>query len=366
MEEIKSPPPSNQKRKTIALSILAIVVIAGGISGYLYIQYKKTHITTDDAYIEGRIHTISSKVPGTIKNIYVDDNQFVKKGEVVVEIDTRDFDIKVKEVTSGLDAERTRLSELRYRLDTARQQFEEIKASVETAKANLELQEANLKQAESDMKRAEDLLKEDVIPKERYEKTKTGYDIATAQVRASREGLRQAEARLLTQNAIIKQTEASLEPQKALIRQREASLGAADLNLSYTKVQAPTDGYITRKSVETGNQVQAGQPLMAVVPLEEIWVIANYKETQLEKVKPGQKVKIKADAYPGRTFNGRVDSIMAGTGSVFSLFPPENATGSFVKVVQRVPVKIVLEKDTDLKHILRVGMSVVPTILIEK
>jgi len=274
--------------------------------------------------------------------------------------------MRLKEVSSGLDAERTRLSELRYRLDTARQQFEEIKASVETAKANLELQEANLKQAEIDMKRAEDLLKDDIIPKERYEKTKTGYDIATAQVRAAKESLRQVEARLVTQNALIKQTEASLEPQKALIRQREASLGAAELNLSYTKVYTPSDGYITRKSVETGNQVQSGQPLLAVVPLDDIWIIANYKETQLERVRPGQKVKIKVDTYSGRTFNGRIESIMAGTGSVFSLFPPENATGSFVKVVQRIPVKIIFEKDADPKHILRVGMSVVPTIIVEK
>lgn len=366
MEEIKAPAPSNQKRKTIALSILAIVVIAGSISGYLYIQYKKAYITTDDAYVEGRIHTISSKVPGTVRYVFVNDNQFVKKGDVLVEIDTRDFDIKVKEVSSGLDAESTRLSELRYRLDTARQQFEEIKASVETAKANLDLQEANLRQAESDMKRAEDLLKEDVIPKERYEKTKTGYDVSLAQIKAAKENLKQAEARLVTQSALIKQTEASLEPQKALIRQREASLSAAELNLSYTKVQAPTDGYITRKSVETGNQVQPGQPLLAVVPLDDIWIIANYKETQLERVMPGQKVKIKVDTYPGRTFNGRVESIMAGTGSVFSLFPPENATGSFVKVVQRVPVKIIFEKDTDPKHILRVGMSVIPMIIVEK
>jgi membrane fusion protein (multidrug efflux system) len=366
MEEIKTSPPSNQKRKTIALSILAIVVIAGGISGYLYIQYKKTHITTDDAYIEGRIHTISSKVPGTVRNIYVNDNRFVKKGDLLVEIDSQDFDIKVKEVSSGLDAERTRLSELRYRLDTAKQQFEEIRASVETAKANLELQEANLRQAEADMKRAEDLLKEDIIPKERFEKTKTGYDVSLAQIKAAKENLKQAEARLITQSALIKQTEASLEPQKALIKQREALLGAAELILSYTKIPAPSDGYITRKSVETGNQVQPGQPLLAVVPLEDIWVIANYKETQIERIRPGQKVKIKVDTYPGRTFNGRVESIMAGTGSVFSLFPPENATGSFVKVVQRVPVKIIFEKDTDPKHILRVGMSVVPTILIEK
>ncbi|MEK6690150.1 MAG: HlyD family secretion protein [Nitrospirota bacterium] len=366
MEEIKTPTHGNQKRKTIAISALAIIVIIVGISGYFYIQYKKNHISTDDAFVDGRIHTVSSKVPGTVKNIYVTDNQFVKNGEALLEIDSQDFDMRLKEVSSGLDVEKTRLSELRYKLDTAKKQLEEIKSAVEAAKAYLELQEANMKQAEIDLKRAEDLLKEDVIPKERYEKTKTGYDIAIAQVKSARESLRQAEARLVTQKALIKQTEASLEPQKALIRQREASLGAAELNLNYTKIYSPSDGYITRKSVERGNQVQTGQPLMAVVPLDDIWIVANYKETQLERVKPGQKVKIKVDTYPGRIFKGKVESIMAGTGAVFSLFPPENATGSFVKVVQRVPVKIVFEKGTDPEHLLRVGISVVPTIIVEK
>lgn len=365
MEEIKVQTPSNHKKK-IAIFIFIIIAIAGAIIGYFYIHYKKTHITTDDAFIEGRIHTVSSKVPGTIRNIYVTDNQFAKKGEVLIEIDPQDFDMRLKEVSSGLDAERTKLSELKYRLDTSRQQFEEIKAAVEAAKAHLELQGANLKQAEIDMERAEGLLKEDVIAKERYEKTKTGYDVSLAQVRAAKENLRQAEARLETQRALIKQTEAAMEPQKALIKQKEASLRLSELNLSYTKIYAPSDGYITRKSVESGNQVQTGQPLMAVVPLDDIWVVANYKETQLERVKPGQRVNIKVDTYPGRIFKGRIESIMAGTGSVFSLFPPENATGSFVKVVQRIPVKILLDKDTDPKHILRIGMSAVPTILVEK
>lgn len=366
MEEIKTSAPQNQKRKRIALLILTIIIVAGGIIGYFYIAYKKTHISTDDAFIEGRIHTVSSKVPGTIKNVHVTDNQFIRKGDLLVEIDPEDFDVKVREASAVFDVERTKLLELKYKLDTARQQFEELKAVVGVAKANLELQEANMKQTEIDMKRAENLLKEDVIPEERYEKTKTAYDIAVAQVRAAKENLTQAYARLETQIALIKQTESSIEPQKALIRQKEASLSAAELNRSYTKIYAPANGYITRKSVEIGNQIQAGQPLMAVVSLDDVYVVANYKETQLEKIKVGQKVEIKVDTYPGKVFKGRVDSIMAGTGSVFSLFPPENATGSYVKVVQRIPVKIIFEKDTDTEHVLRIGMSVVPTIIIEK
>ena len=154
-------------------------------------------------------------------------------------------------------------------------------------------------------------------------------------------------------------------PQKAEIGRKDAKLKTAELNRSYPKIYAPSDGYITKRSAEVGNQIQTGQPLMAIVPLEDIWVTANYKETQLKKVKPGQKVQLSVDTYPGRIFRGRIDSIMAGTGAVFSLFPPENATGNYVKVVQRIPVKIVLDKGTDPEHILRVGMSVVPTILVE-
>ncbi|MBI4685833.1 MAG: HlyD family secretion protein [Nitrospirae bacterium] len=366
MEEIKTPTPQNHKKKKIAALIFAIIVIIGCVTGFFYVRYKSTHIATDDAFIEGRIHTVSSKVAGTVINVYVTDNQLVKKGDVILDIDSQDFDVKVREISSGLDAERTRLSELNYRIATVKQQFEELKAAVGSAKANLDLQEANRRQAEADLRRAENLLKEDVITKERYEKAQTSYDIAVAQARAARENVMQAEARIETQKALIKQTESAIEPQRALIKQKEASLNAAELSRSYTKIYAPADGYVTKKSIEAGNHINAGQPLMAVVPLDDIWVIANYKETQLEKVRPGQKVRIKVDTYPGKVFQGRVESIMVGTGVVFSLFPPENATGNYVKVVQRIPLKIVLDKGTDSEHILRIGMSVEPTIIVEK
>jgi membrane fusion protein (multidrug efflux system) len=236
---------------------------------------------------------------------------------------------------------------------------------VETARANLELQEANLRQADTDLKRAENLFKKEAVSKERYEKTKTGYDVALAQVKAAKDQLKQAETAIETQKATIRQTESSLRAQASSVGKSEAVLKSTELTVGYTKVYASTDGYITKKSVEPGNQIQTGQPLMAVVPLDDIWVIGNYKETQLEKVKPGQKVKIRVDTYPGRVFEGKVDSIMAGTGSAFSLFPPENATGNFVKVVQRIPVKIILDKNADAEHVLRVGMSAEPTILIQ-
>jgi membrane fusion protein (multidrug efflux system) len=188
--------------------------------------------------------------------------------------------------------------------------------------------------------------------------------VAQAQVKAAAENLKQAQSALETQKAVVRQAEATAGSQLAKIKQKEAQFEMAQLNLGYTKIASPADGYVTQKSLEPGNQIREGQPLMAVVSLDDIWVIANYKETQLENVEVGQTVMIKVDAYPDKTFSGKVHSIMAGTGSAFSLFPPENATGNYVKVVQRIPVKIVLDKEERAEHLLRVGMSVVPTILV--
>ncbi|MGB9716187.1 MAG: HlyD family secretion protein [Thermodesulfovibrionales bacterium] len=355
----------NKRRKKFAFIILGSILMIGAIVIFFYLRYKSTHITTDDAFVEGTIHTIAPKVSGTVKSVYVRDNQFVRENEILLEIDPVDYDVKVKEASSKLNAEKSKLSEIEAKIETSKKQLLELQRNIEVAKANLELQEANLKQAETDFKRAENLYKNEAISKERFEKATTDYEVAVARTKAASEQLQYAKVALETQKAIIKQAEAAKISQLSFIRQNEASLKAAELNYGYTKIRSPSDGYVTKKSVEKGNQVQAGQPLMAIVPLSDIWIVANYKETQLEKVRPGQKVKIKVDTYPGKTFKGKVESIMAGTGAVFSLFPPENATGSYVKVVQRIPVKILLEEGTDPEHILRIGMSVVPTIIIE-
>jgi membrane fusion protein (multidrug efflux system) len=363
MDEVKIN--SNNKTKKLAIIVFSTIVLIGTITLYFYLQYKAAHITTDDAFVEGSIHTIASKISGTVKAIYVKDNQPVKKGDLLLEIDSADYNVKVSEKSSGLNAEKARLSEIGERIEASKRQLSELRAAIETARANLELQDANLKQAETDVRRAESLYREEIISKERYEKTMTAYKVAAAQVRAANEQLRQAEMAFQTQKAVVKQAEAARMAQLSAIKQGEALLKEAELNYSYTKIYAPSDGYITKKSVETGNQIQAGQPLMAVVSLNDLWIVANYKETQLERIRQGQKVKIKVDTYPGKTFMGKVESIMAGTGATFSLFPPENATGNYVKVVQRIPVKILLDKDTDKEHVLRVGMSVVPTVIVE-
>jgi membrane fusion protein (multidrug efflux system) len=209
------------------------------------------------------------------------------------------------------------------------------------------------------------MLKQDAISKQMYDEAKRNYEVALFQVKAAGDQVKVMEASVETQKAVIGEAEAGIPPQEALVAERAQDLRQARLILSYTRIISPAEGYVTKRTVEVGNQIQPNQPLMAVVPLrqEEIWITANYKETDLTDVKPGQKVEINVDTYPGKLFRGKVDSIMAGTGSIFSLFPPENATGNYVKVVQRIPVKIVINPREDPRHNLRVGMSVTTTIL---
>ncbi len=354
---------SNKSKVFFVFGIIALIII---VAVYAYIRHTKYYISTDDAYVTGSIHSIAPKIAGTVKVVYVHDNQLVTKGAPLLEIDSRDYDVKVGDAKATVDSEQSKFSELSARVDVASKQLDEIQSRIDTARATLALQEANLKQANQDLIRARKLYDKGIFAEATLEKATTAYDVARAQVDAARDQIKQALASLETQKLVIRQAKAAFLSQGYIVEQKKQVLALASLMQGYTKIYAPSDGYITKKNVEVGNQVQAGQPLMALVPLKDVWIVANYKETQLTNVKPGQKVQIKVDMYPGKTFSGTVDSIMAGTGSVFSLFPPENATGNYVKVVQRIPVKIVLEKATDPEHILRVGMSVQPTIAVRE
>jgi membrane fusion protein (multidrug efflux system) len=325
----------NNRKKKKAFMIVGVVVLIGLIVGYFYSGYRKTHVSTDDAFIDGNIHTIAAKIYGTVKVVSVNDNQPVKKGDLLVEIDPADYAVRLREASSVVGAEKAKLSEAVTKIDAA--------------KVNLELQHANLRLAELEKNRSEALYQKEVLPRDRYDRAMTAYEVAVAQVKAAEEQLRQAESQRLTQSSTI--------------MQKQATAALAELNYEYTKIYAPVDGYVTRKSVQIGNQIQPGQPLMAVVALNNIWVTANFKETEMENIRPGQRVKLTVDSYPGKEFSGKVDSIMAGTGVSFSLFPAENATGNYVKVVQRIPIKIVLDEGTDKGHVLRVGMSVEPTVI---
>jgi len=340
-----APEPEDGKpgisRRRKALLVFLIIFIAGGWFGFKWLIRSKTHIETDNAFIEARVVPISAKVPGTVTRVLVEDNQLVKQGDLLVELDSRDYRVKVAQSEAGVGmAENETGGEYQ---------------KVEGARAALQSAQATYDQAMLDLGRGESLYSREVISKEQLDRLKTAKRVAESNMKEATEALKrtQAEAGLSVRDG-----------NKARILQRKAQMEEARLQLSYTKVYAPRDGYITRKSIEPGTNIQAGQSLMALVPLQDAWITANYKESQLTYLRPGQKVDFSVDAYPGRMFNGSVDSIMAGTGAAFSLLPPENATGNYVKVVQRIPVKIAIDNTSDPEHLLRVGMSVIPTVLV--
>ncbi len=328
------------RKKTRAVIILLAVIIVAGFYGLRLFVSSRTNIETDNAFIEARIVPVSAKVSGTVARVLVNDNQLVKQGDLLFEIDPRDYKLHIAQAAAGVGIAEN---------ETGGEQLK-----VEGARAALQSAKARFDQAVVDQKRAEKLFRRDVLPKEQLDRLMTARRVSEAQLKEADEALKRAqfEAGLVVKSG-----------GKAKILQRKAQLDEAELQLSYTKVYAPRDGYITRKSVEAGVNIQAGQPLMALVPLQDAWITANYKERQITNLKPGQKVEFSVDAYPGKKFSGTLDSIMAGTGAAFSLLPPENATGNYVKVVQRVPVKITIDKSSDPEQLLRVGMSVIPVVL---
>lgn len=332
--------PGKRKRAMLVLLVMVLVCILFGARWW----YRgKTHIETDNAFVETNIVPLSMRVQGTVKRVPVRDNQFVKKGDLLVELDDSDYRLQVDQAAAGVGVAQN---------ETGGEQ-----RKVAASRATLELARARQEQALTDLRRGEALFGREVIPREQLDRLKTAARVADSQLAEAEEVLRrdQAEAGLAVPGG-----------REAKIRRSRAALETASLQLSYTRLVAPSDGHITRKNVEPGANVQAGQPLMALVPLQNSWIIANYKERQLTHIRPGQRVEFTVDAYPGRTFTGRVDSIMAGTGAAFSLLPPENATGNYVKVVQRIPVKILVDRTSDSEHLLRVGMSVVPTVLVNR
>ncbi len=333
------PKPGGGK-KAKGLVILLTVMVVGGWFGLKLFITSKTHIETDNAFIEARIVPVSSRVSGTVARVLVDDNQFVKRGNLLLEIDGRDFQLQVAKAAAGVGMAENETG------------GEQMKA--EGARAALQSARARYDQAVLDLNRAERLYSRDVLPKEQLDRLTTARRVSEAQLKEAEEAFKrfQAEAGLAIKAG-----------NKARILQSKAQLDETELQLSYTKIYAARDGYITRKSIEPGVNIQAGQPLMALVPLQDAWITANYKERQITWLKPGQKVDFTVDAYPGKTFSGTVDSIMAGTGAAFSLLPPENASGNYVKVIQRVPVKVTIDRNSDPERLLRVGMSVIPVVL---
>ena len=342
------PPRRKKPGWRIIAGIAALVVFAAGI--FYYHHFLAPFISTDDAFIDGYLTMISSRVPGQVTRLAVTDNQQVKEGDPLLELDPRDYEASLTQARADLAAARSQS-------DQSQAQVKVSEAKVAQAQAAVTAAEAEAQRATNDLQRYESVESRAV--------SKSAFDLAQAQARAATANLEAARSQAKAAEADVGLSEAGVETAVAGVQQAEAKLRQAELNLSYTKIFAPRDGRVTDRTVQLGNYVQPGQVLMAVVTTN-IWVVANFKETQLTRLRPGQPVELRVDAYPNRTFKGHVDSLQAGTGARFSLLPPENAVGNYVKVVQRVPVKIIFDDPLPADLDLAPGMSVVPTVRVKQ
>jgi membrane fusion protein, multidrug efflux system len=438
-ELVKTKKPLHRR---LLLPAVAVVLLGlGAIFGVPYYEYMMSHEWTDDAFIEGHIIQISSKVPGRVAKVSVTDNQLVKEGDLLIEIDPRDYaarlaqaraawqaasarqqaaqstvevtqltsDAAVEQASAGVEVAKSAVQTAQMRIVAARSQLEQARSQVLVAVANAEQMraqalaaEAEATRANSDLTRMQELFRRQQVAQQDLEHAIADARSANAQLEAARkkatateaqvtearaaqqvaaDNLRQVESQVAQEQARLGEARgrlaaANTAPQQVAVSRSQAELAGAEveqaraaveqaaLELSYTRIYAPESGRVTRKVAEEGAYVQVGQALMVIVP-SQVWVVANFKETQLTSMRPGQPVEITVDAYPDKVFIAHVDSIQAGTGARFSLLPPENATGNYVKVVQRIPVKIVFDEPPDPNHLLGPGMSAVPVVKIK-
>ncbi|SES74740.1 HlyD family secretion protein [Hymenobacter actinosclerus] len=334
--------PKGSKRPII-LVILALALLVGGYFGWQRYQFSLAHEETDDAQVEGDVYPIIPRVSGPVLDVKVADNQRVKKGDVLVTVDAADYQQRVNAAEAALAAARANVVAARAGVGTAQ-------ANVSSARAAIGVSAATRARLEKDLKRSKFLRQQDIIPQSEYDAVQASLSSTSAQ-RAT------AEQQVLVAQQQVAAAQQQIAVAEAVVKQRQADLENAQLQLSYATITAPVDGVVSRKNVQPGQNIGPGQQLMGLVASGNTWVIANFKETQLENMRVGQPVTIEVDAYPNEEFAGEVQSLSAATGARFALLPPDNASGNFVKVVQRIPIKITLTK-TDPEHPLRAGMSV--------
>jgi membrane fusion protein (multidrug efflux system) len=413
------------RRAVIGLAGLVAIGILGW-GGWAW--YKSSReVSTDDAYVEGTISPVSAKVSGHVVELLVRDNQAVKAGEVLLRVDPRDYEAKrdqaraavavaeanlraaraevplarettrsqVEETRAALEGSRVGVKSSESAVDEARARLESKRAAALAMRAEVTAAQSAQRKAVRDLDRMKVLMKNDYVSRREHDDALAALETANANLEAIERRLVQTEkevqqteaemasrvlateqarqrvaefrgtlARAESQQGTVSVKAAELARAEAMLKSAQADLAVAELNLTHTVVRAPTDGVVSKRSVEVGQVVQVGQPLLALVPLHDVWVVANFKETQLTAIRPGQRAEVRVDTYPGVAFTGTVNSISAGTGSRFSLLPPENATGNWVKVVQRVPVKILLDGKAAAGNPqpLRAGLSAVVTV----
>jgi membrane fusion protein (multidrug efflux system) len=414
-----------RRGRTLGLGLLGLVVVVAGAYGVRLWRYWDRHVSTDDAFVEAHVSPVSARVRGTVLQVFVRDNEEVAAGAPLVRLDPRDLEVKVEQARAALATAQSHLRKAaagvpmvdestrsqvalaeaavakavlgiesaRSSVDERRSQLLARQAAVQAAQADVTMRQADAERAVGDRGRMRELFERALIARQEFDHADSAAKSADAALEAARQRLvvaraevAQTQAEVATREVTLEQARRQHEEAVAVLRdarsrrgevtirsaevasaeaqlaEARATLREAELNLEYTQITAPIAGRVTRRTVEVGQGVQPGQPLLAIVDVGHVWIIANYKETQLTHVRPGQRVSISVDTHPGLQLRARVDSIQSGTGSRFSLLPPENASGNFVKVVQRIPVKLVLEPGQNGHALLVPGMSVVPVI----
>jgi membrane fusion protein (multidrug efflux system) len=349
--ETLSVPPPRQKRRLALLIIIALagVILIASAAGY-YIVFIAPYETTDDAFIAGNVTFISARVSGPVVRLFIDDNQKVKAGDPLVEIDDRDYQTQMAQARANLVSAKDRVLQAKAQIIVDQDKADQQQAAVASA-------QAIASRAEADRVRYQTVQSNAV--------SRSQFDLAQTQAASTSANVEVARYHAKAAAAQVDLDRAELDTATSQVGQFEASLRHTELNLSYTRVLAPRDGRVTRRTVEQGAYIEVGQALLAIVP-DNVWVVANFKETQLRRIRPGQPVSIRLDAYPQREFKARVDSLQAGSGASFSLLPPENAIGNYVKVVQRVPVKIVFDEPINEPGLdIAPGMSVEPKVRVQ-
>jgi membrane fusion protein (multidrug efflux system) len=348
-ETASLPPPRRRARAApIFAVVVALLVIVAAV--HYYLRNIAPYETTDDAFIESYVTFVSPRVSGPVVKLLVTDNQRVKAGDALVEIDAHDYQTTLDQARADLATASTRVQQAEAQVSVDQAKAEQQKSAVVAAKAIAE-------RARTDYGRYTSV-ESNAVSQSQLDQAKEQADSAGAEVAVADNQAKAAVAQ-------IDLDRADVETARAAVLQAQTRLDQAQLQLSYTRIAAPRDGRVTRRSVELGAYVQTGQALLALVP-DDLWVVANFKETQLEFMRPNQPVGIYVDAYPHHEFKGKVDSLQAGSGAVFSLLPPENAVGNYVKVVQRVPVKIIFDEPVDLSQFnLAPGMSVQPKVRVK-
>jgi membrane fusion protein, multidrug efflux system len=397
-ESATTPPPRQYKRSNSRRNILIVVIVLVVLVGGFFLwRYLGTYESTDDAQVDAHLYPVSARIAGYVVKVNVDDNQYVQKGAVLVEIDPKDYEVAAEEAQANLASAQATAqsldisvpiastnteSQLKFAASGVQNASAAISAAenqVAAAHAQLQAAEANDVKAQDDLRRYKALVDKQEVAAQVYDQALAMAKASTATVAAARENESSAEQAVQQARSQLGESEATRQsaetgPQQVSstrararaaisdVQQKRAALEQAQLNLQYSKIVAPVSGEVNKTVVE-GMNVQPGEQLLTIVPLDEIWVTANFKETQLRQMKVGQRSDIHIDSS-GLTFKGHVDSIAGATGPLFSLLPPENATGNYVKIVQRIPVKIVLDPGENQNHQLRPGMNVVPDVYI--